>query len=420
MSADRRLLARLGSMLPDSQAGRRLVAVAGIDSMGTGVFLTGSALFFVRAVGLPAAQVGAGLAVAAGVGFVTTVPLGVLADRFGARRMLIVLHLWRACWFAALCLVRSLPAFVAVSACIAIADRSVSPVTRAVVTDAVGEGARTRTLAMMRSVRNVGFSIGAGAAAPLLSVGTPTALRTMILLDAVSFLAAAAVLAFAVHPRAERIRLPSPTGPSRRALWDRPYLALTALDGALSLHVTLLGLALPLWVAARPGLPVTLVSGLVLVNTVMAVLLQVPISRGGDTLPAGLAAMRKAGLALAACCLLLAAGQGRSAAWTGAAAVGAVVALTLGELWQAVASWTLSYRYARADHQAEYLAVFSLGLTAQEVLGPPLVLRVVLPHGPAGLGVLALVLAVLPVAARPVVATLERRRVVPAVEKGLP
>src|SRR5215831_4905086 len=87
---------RLRVYIPARGAGRTLALVSFIDSIGTGLFLAGSAIFFVRSIGLSAAQVGLGLSIAGVVGFATTVPMGVLGDRVGPRRLFVLLQLWRA------------------------------------------------------------------------------------------------------------------------------------------------------------------------------------------------------------------------------------------------------------------------------------------------------------------------------------
>src|SRR5882757_8954826 len=70
-----------------------LLATALINSTGSGAFAAGSVVFFTHYAGLSPAQVGGTLSAAALVGIVTTVPAGLVAERFGARRTLIVLHL---------------------------------------------------------------------------------------------------------------------------------------------------------------------------------------------------------------------------------------------------------------------------------------------------------------------------------------
>ena len=55
-----RLRAALAEQLPSGPAARRLAFLSLIDSVGTGLFLAGSALFFSRVVGLSTAQIGFG------------------------------------------------------------------------------------------------------------------------------------------------------------------------------------------------------------------------------------------------------------------------------------------------------------------------------------------------------------------------
>jgi predicted MFS family arabinose efflux permease len=370
--------------LPATQAGRAFVFVAIVDSLGTGFFLAGSALFFVLSVGLSAPQVGLGLGLASLVAFFLTVPVSAIGDSVGPKRMLIGLHLWRACWFSMLAFTTGPLAFTLVATMISIADRGVSPLTRAVVSAAVGEADRTATLALMRSIRNVGFSLGAALAAPLIALHTRSGYQAVILLDALSFALAALAL--------RRVRLGSaPTGKRKPnpiaaslAFRDPRYLLLTVSDGVLTLHVSLLGIAIPLWAIQQTGAPPELVPCLILANTVLAVLFQVRVARGADGMEGGLRAMRRSAASLAVCCLVMAVAWHTPTVPAALLLIVATVAMTGGELWEAVGSWTLSYRYAQDDQMSQYLAVFSLGLAAQEVVGPLLVAGLVLTNGPLG------------------------------------
>ena len=389
-----RLRAALAEQLPSGPAARRLAFLSLIDSVGTGLFLAGSALFFSRVIGLSTAQIGFGLSLAGVAGLLALVPVGVLADRYGARRVLVVLQAWRAGWFAVYPFVPGMALFVLVAAAVGAAERPVGPVTQAVVAAAVEEGDRVRTLAIMRSVRNVGFTLGALLGTGFLAVGTAAAFRTLVLLDAASFVAAAALLA--------RLDLPAAAGPSRRPLpgaglrsfRDGRYLVLAACNGVLILHTVLLAIAIPLWIGGHTAVPVATVGVLLLVNTVLAVLLQVRLSRGAEE-PVGAARrQRQGGLALAGCCLLLALAGSVPAGPAVALAMVAVVALTLGEIWQSAGAWGLSYAYAPADRRSAYLSVYTLGATGTGIAGPLLVTVAVVDRGvPGWLGLAALLAA---------------------------
>jgi len=399
---------RIASLLPDDKAGRSLALVALIDSLGTGFFIAGSILFLTRGLGFAPGKVGAGIAIANAIGFIVTVPLGMLSDRLGAKRTLAVMYAWHALWMAALPFVGSFPTFVVVFTMVTIGDCGAIAVMQALVSSAVGPERRTKTLGYMRSWRNVGFTVGAALTAPLLAFDTKAAYATIILANAVFYAAAALVIS--------RLRLVGESGDDERgerrwfprALDDWPYLGLTLLAAAMTIHLTFLGVGLPLWVTEHTSAPAWIVSVLVMTNTVLAVALQVRFASRGESVAIARRAMALSGIAQAVFCLVVAA-TGRMPPV--AAAVGlvlSVVALTAGELWSAAGSWALSYRFAPEHRQGEYLAVFSLGATIQDVLGPLVVTLAILPHGGPGWVGAAAVLLVLATLARPAAAWLER------------
>ena len=55
---------------------RPLLLIAGVDAIGTGMFMPVSALFFVRAADLSIGQVGVGLSLAGFAGLLATLPSG--------------------------------------------------------------------------------------------------------------------------------------------------------------------------------------------------------------------------------------------------------------------------------------------------------------------------------------------------------
>ncbi|BFU47380.1 MFS transporter [Krasilnikovia sp. MM14-A1004] len=384
---------RLARFLPTTSAGRRMALVALVDSCGTGIFLTGSVIFLSRVAGLSAGQIGVGLSVAGIVGFASTVPIGVAADRIGARRMLVMLQVWRGAWFVAYAFVAAFPVYVVVACMLALAEKATGPLNQAVVGAAVGTDDRVRTMATIRVVRNVGFSLGALAGTMIVGLGSDTGFRGIILANAASFFLAAFLL--------RRIPLVEPATAARRGgLWrglaslrDGRYLALTGLNAILVIHMTMLSVGIPLLIVTRTPAPPQLAGVTVLVNTLLVILFQVRASRGCDDLTVAAHRMRWSGVALAASCLLLGLTAGAGVIVATVLVVAAVVLLAAGEMWQSAGSWGVSYELAPAERRAEYLSVFSLGSTAQSVVGPALLTTVVVPHGTLGwlgLGVLLL------------------------------
>jgi Major Facilitator Superfamily len=384
---------RLRAYVPDRGAGRTLALVTLIDSIGTGLYLAGAAIFFVRSIGLTAAQVGLGLSVGAAVGFATTVPIGVLGDRLGARRLLVLAQLWRAACLVALVFVSGVVTFTIVAALMAIAEAATPSLTQAAVAAAVGGESRVRNMAILRSTRNAGFSLGALLAVPLIAAGSAAAFRAVVFGDALSFAVAALILA--------RVPLTRPAAAGRRAGYltvlgsfrDWRYVGLASLNSVLTLHMTILTFGIPLWLIHATSAPASLVAVLMLLNTVMAVVLQVPFSKHA-TVPGGVPrVLQFAGVMLAGCSAAIAAAAYFSPVFAAALLVLATALMSLGEIWQAAGAWELSYRYADPDREVQYLAVFSLGIPAQDVVGPVLVTAVVIGAGIAGwLGLAALFL----------------------------
>ena len=356
-----------------NRGGATLLTVGLVDSVGTGLYLAGSAIYFTRMVGLTPAQVGIGLSIAGLLGFLCQAPLGWLADQIGPRRLLIMLNVLRAIGFTAYIFVDSFPAFLAVAAVLGAPEQAVTPVYQALVERVVGTEHRLRFMARIRATFNIGFTAGALLAALALNIGTRPAFNAMFLADAVSFLFAALML-----PRVKLLAETARAGARRArmnltAVRDRRYLGVAAVNGVLTLHMSLLSVAMPLWVTLHTKAPASLVGLLLVVNTVLAVTLQVRATRGTDTVPGGARALRRAGMALALTCLLFALAAQLPLPLAIATLAAAAVALTAGELLQSAGGWALSYQLSPERNRAEYLATFNLGTGAQFVVGPTVV-----------------------------------------------
>ncbi|HEX3961481.1 MAG TPA: MFS transporter [Trebonia sp.] len=357
-----------------------------VDSLGTGLFLAGSALFFTRALRLSAAEVGVGLSLAGVGGILATIPVGMLADRIGSKRTIVALYLWRGCCFTAYPFARQPAVFFVLAFAIGAAEWSGGPVVQSIAAVLEGSDARVRTMAVISSVRNAGFSIGAVLATAALTIGNTRAFSGLVFADAATFFVAAALLG----------RLPPVTNKAGRGqrrtgkrhqgprVRDLRFLALSALNGVLFLHTVLLSVALPLWIATRTTAPPVIIGAILVLNTIMAIFLQVPLSRGSSDLLSAGHRQALAGCCLAACCLMMALTTRTGSALSATLVIAAVMALTLGEIWQGVGAWRISYALAPADQRAYYLAAYQLGQTAVSAAGPALITWAVIGNRAAG------------------------------------
>ncbi len=374
-------LLRWRKALPAPGAPRALALSTLVGQTGSGLLLPVSALFFTRSVGLAPAQVGVGLAVAGLIGLTAAVPLGRVADRFGARGTYAAALCGQAAATASFALVHSLWGFVAASTLAALAERGGSAARGAVI-GSVGTGeARVRLRALLKSVTNAGLSIGTALAGLVLAADTRAAYVAVVLINAAAYLLAALPLAkvppVVPAPRGVRAR------PRRAVLRDKPYVLVTALCGLTSIHYDVLSLALPLWIAGHSAAPQWSVSAVILANTALVVLLQVPFSRGTGEAHTAAAVVRRSGWVLwASWALLACATFTASPALAFALLVTAMVLHTAGELWHSAGSYGLSYELAPAGSHGEYQGFFSLGRGATGALAPLVLTTVCLAPGP--------------------------------------
>jgi len=378
--------------------------VAGlIDWTGTGFYLAISAIFLTRAVGMTGGEVGITLAIVGLVAFTGSVPVARLGDRFGARAVLIWLHVARAAAFAALVLADPIPLVLAALSVIGLADQAAASLTQALAGDLVPAEERVPLMARLRTVTNVGITLGT-VPAGLVLTGTGS-FAVLLAANAVSYLGAAAIIA--TLPRAR----PHRTQRRRRPLLRpaTPTTALIAIDGVMSMWNVILNVGLPLWVLQATAASPAIVAILYGTNTVLAVLLQTRVSRRIVSYARAARAQQLAGALLAAACVGLAAAATGGSEASAAILLLAVACLTLGELLKAAASWQITFALAPPDRSAEFFATYGLGRVASQVCGPVLITAVVLALGAPGWLLLAIVF-VIAAAATPPLARLARAR----------
>lgn len=389
------------AILPRTPRGRVLAYGSAIDSVATGMFLAAATLYFVGIVGIPVARVGVALSLANVFGLVSPVPLGWLADRIGARRVYLALLMVRAVGYVGYVFVTEYRGYALLTCLLTAASRACTPLLQVIVGEFEGTRERTQTMASLRSVNNIGLTVGFLMAGVVQATNSRAAFAGLFVFNGLAFLVVAGATIRAARippetpPAADYPGSPAATGavaePAEPAAGryrspyrDGPFLTFTLANAVLLLHDSILFILMPLWVVERSGLPASVSSILLSVNTVLTVAVQVYLSR----LTHGVALSRR--LLHAACALLVGAcalfalvdHRAVPVLVTGAAA--AVVLLTLGENLHAVAGWELSYRMSAPATRTQYLSLFSLSQTAQMIVGPVLITSVVLPGGPAG------------------------------------
>jgi MFS family permease len=371
----------------------RIFAIASVvDALGSGLFLPVTALFFVKVVGLPTANVGLGLSVAGAAAVLGPIFAGPQIDRFGARRTVLALNVIRAVAYAAYPFVRGFLPFVVLVSIAGMTDNMARPALQALVATLADERDRVTTLAFVRSVRNIGYGVGGLLVSAALAVGGRGPYVALVLGDAATFVVATALLA-----RVRDVRSPiaafARTG-YRKVLGDRRFMALAASHGVLSLHLSVLLIGFPLWIDQRTNAPTAMAGVIFTMNSALVVLLQVPFSRRAVSVRGGGRALRHSGLALALTCVLLALTPGLPALAAAALLVVVGVVECAAELWEAAGGWAVSLGHAPEEARGRYLGVWAMGFSVHDIGGPLLMAFLVTRGGRAGLLVLGGVVAV--------------------------
>jgi MFS family permease len=386
-------VSRLAPLWPARGVPRLLAVSTLVSSLGFGAFNAGSAVFFTRSVGIPATTVGVGLAVTGVAALVAALPAGQLADRIGVREAVAVGGVVDAVLVLALLLVHDVTAFLVLMGLVGLFG-AISDVGRqALIAGLVAADERVRLSAYLRSVLNLGITGGALLAGVVVALDTRPAYVALVAWNAAARLATAGVAL-----RMPRVP-PSPVHERgvRRALRDRPYLALAVVCGLVRTDQAVLSVALPLWVVAHTTAPRVMAGWLLGVNTLLVVAFQVRASRGAETIDGARRLQRRACLAIGAACLVIGAAGSVGRVPAVAVLVAGVAVLTVGELWESAAEWAFRFDLADPAAQGRYSGMFQLGSSIDDVIGPPLATFLTSAFLLGGWTALALLFAVLAV-----------------------
>ncbi|MFI8100212.1 MFS transporter [Streptomyces sp. NPDC086023] len=402
---------------PGGRDARIMLFAQLLDRTGTGVWAASMVLFFTFVVGLDAGRLGLLLGAGAVAGIVGSPIAGHLAEHCAVRPLLIACHLLRLVALLALLVVTRFEALLLIVALTFLGDRAAKTLEMLFATRVAGER-RATYQALSRSAANAGYAVGAGIAAAGLAVGSRGAYELLILANVLSFLLAAALTwrtaeppvmhaaepvvrpaappaaAVPAGPSAE----PAAAGPARTAAaagpapaaaaanpWrDRGYLRFVLLDIPLCLDDAILSVGLPLWLVHHTDAPHALVPAFLFLNTVLVVVLQLPVSARVERPRQAARSVAWYGLFLLGACVLVALTPARGPWAASATLLAAAVLVTAAELVRSVSSWELAVSLAPSEGKASYLGVAGISSATQKAAGPLLLTAAVMPTGPAG------------------------------------
>ncbi|MEU6865650.1 MFS transporter [Streptomyces sp. NPDC046876] len=394
--------------LPNTKGRTPLIVAQVVDALGTGLFLPFAVVYFHAAKGIPLTTVGLMLS----AGALLSLPAGPLGgrliDRVGPRRVLVASNLLRVLTFTAYVFTDTPWQLVLLVTATMWGDSLFRPAVFALVAQVADDGHRARWYAMDRSLRNAGIGAGGLVGSTLVGWGGSSGYTAVVVLNAVSFLVAAALVASwrrTAVPRpagagAGPAQAPAPAadaagqrrGGYREVLADRAFLGVLATVWVFALCDLALTVLLSAYVIEARGLPAWQPGMLFAINTVMVVLAQTALAKAVER-------YRRPGVLQVAAVLwmvsfvLFAAVPGDHAGLAFGGLVLGMVVFTVAELLQAPTSSALIVGMAAGHLRGRYLGLEELMWSLAKVLAPT-VFTWLLARG-AGLPWLALGLCLL-------------------------
>lgn len=349
----------------------RLLAVSNLaKTTAHGIIMTISVLYFTRIIGIAPERVGLALTVGAGVGMLSSVPAGRLADVRGARGVTVSLLLLLGVLTCGYAFVTGFAGLLVAAALVLAVESGSNAARGGLMAGLLAPEERVRAWAYMRSMANVGVSLGAVIGGSALLLDTRVAYVSLLLaagglfiVSGLAFLRVPAVPATAGGPDAD-------DGPKWVVLRDLPYAAVSLVNSVLVMSDAILIVAMPIWISQHTSAPPFLFTILLLVNTATVILFQVRASRGAEDVAGGVRIWRRAGLVFALCCVIFALARGQGVWLAAVILVAGTLAHVLGEMWHSAGAWSLSYGLARDGAQGQYQGLFETSTQLGSMVAP--------------------------------------------------
>lgn len=268
---------RLG--LPHLQGAGSFVIATLIDTLGTGLFLPFSLLYFNRVVGLPLSTVGLALSLATLI-TIPMVPLsGVLVDRFGAKRVVLLSPLLQGAGVFGYLVVTTVITLMGMALLVAAGQSLFWSAHFTLVAQIAASNERDRWYGLAAATRNTGLGLGGLLAGILVGANAARGYHLVVVANGLSFFLAASLLLLGVRVSSPQRSESMQRSAYRLVLRDGPFLLLATANVIFALCSTLLTIGVPVYVVDALHAPLWVIGALIALSTVLIATLQTVVVR---------------------------------------------------------------------------------------------------------------------------------------------
>ncbi|MEO6019185.1 MAG: MFS transporter [Knoellia sp.] len=260
------MLQRLG--FPRVGEHRRFVSAIVADTIGTGLFLPLTILYFLKVTDLSLVEVGAALSVSALLTMPAAFVIGTLVDRFGGRRMMLIGNLVQAVGMLAYLWVEAFWPVALATVLLNLGRQAFWGSFGNVVTAITQRGERELWFGFLQALRNLGFAIGGVLAGVAVQLDTELAFHAVVIANTATFVLAFFLLLDVPDHRSVAID-DQPAGGWGVVLRDRAYLRLVLGQLLFVVGMMVLNFALPVYAVETLDLPGWVVGAVFTLNTLL-------------------------------------------------------------------------------------------------------------------------------------------------------
>ncbi len=261
---------------------RVALLASGVDSLGTGSFVSISTIFFLTNSHVNTTFIGIGLTLSAISGMIASVPIAYLADRLGKLRTFSISYILRAIGMLLWLAIRGNIGFLIFMTLFGIIDRSAASLTRSLIVAPLSKEKASILMGNMALPTNLGYGIGAGISGIISFFKLNLAIALII--NACSFVLVVIIYNYALKDvsvtSAKLKRSPLTSFQAiKSSVINKERLILIIENFIFSFHRTLLNVYIPLLVAKKIPNLTWMAPTAVVCNTIVIALFQGPTNK---------------------------------------------------------------------------------------------------------------------------------------------